>query len=168
MKKVVVILMVCGLVLLAFTATASAASKARPFQGYVTGQVWFTYDLASPSPLDLWSDSSGVGDVSHLGATVMTSRHPTPTGDAITGGNMKLVAANGDEVWATYSGSAPFPVIGVPSTIVAHTVFAIYGGTGRFVDASGGGDMTGYVQFPGELNPGPWPVVWTWRCTISY
>jgi hypothetical protein len=168
MRKVIVIIALCGLVLLAFAATASAKEKALPFQGYLIGQVWFTPDAASPSPLDLWSDSSGAGDVSHLGATVMSGRHPTPTGDVISDGNMRLVAASGDEVWMTYSGSAPFPVLGVPSTIVAHTTFVITGGTGRFASASGGGEMIGYVEFPGQLGPGPWPVVWTWRATISY
>jgi hypothetical protein len=168
MKKVVFILMACSLLLLAFSATANAKTKALPFQGHLTGQVWFTPDQASPSPAGLWSDSSGMGDVSHLGATVMTGRHPTPTSDEIADGHMKLVAACGDEVWTTYSGTAPFPVIGTPSTIVATTTFVITGGTGRFVDASGGGTMIGYVHFPGELTLGPWPVVWTWRATISY
>ena len=81
---------------------------------------------------------------------------------------MKLVAANGDEVWMTYSGYAPYPVIGVPSTIVVDVDFTIVGGTGRFADASGGGEMTGYVEFPGELTLGPWPASWIWKATIRY
>jgi hypothetical protein len=149
------LLLLIGLALMGFGGTAVAKTKTLPFQGYLVGQVWFTPDPESPSPLDLWSDSSGVRDVSHLGATPMTGRHPTPTGDVISDGNMTLVAANGDEVWLTYSGTAPFPVIGVPSAIIAVTDFVICGGTGRFSNASGGGVMTGYVKFPGELGPGP-------------
>ena len=62
---------------------------------------------------------------------------------------MKLIAANDDEIWMTYSGFAPYPEIGVPGTIVVDIDFTIVGGTGRFADASGGGKMTAHVQFPG-------------------
>jgi hypothetical protein len=169
MRRSLVLLTVCALALAVFTAAASAKAVTRPFKGCVYGQVVFTPDPASPSPTGLWTDSSAVGCVSHLGRTVMSSRHPTPTGDTITGGNMKLVAANGAEVWITYSGYAPFPVIGVPSTIVVETDFTIVGGTGRFAHASGGGESTAYVEFPGVLDLGPWPAYWTWRhATIRY
>ena len=103
-----------------------------------------------------------------MGRTEMSSRHPTPPGDTITGGSMRLVAANGDEVWIAYTGNAPFPVIGVPGTIVVDVDFTVVGGTGRFARASGGGAMTAYVEFPGELTPGPWPGHWTWKAKIRY
>jgi hypothetical protein len=98
----------------------------------------------------------------------MTSRHPTPTGTHIAGGNMKLIAANGDEVWMTYSGFAPYPVIGVPGTIIVDVDFTIVGGTGRFADASGTGEMTAHVEFPGELTLGPWPATWSWKAKIKH
>lgn len=168
MRRLIVIIMASVLVLLVFSATANAKTKALPFQGYVVGQVWFTPDPASPSLLDLWTDSSACGDVSHLGATVMTGRHPTPTGVDIAGGHMKLVAANGDEVWIDYTGYSPFPVPGVPSTIVVDVAFTIVGGTGRFINASGGGEMTAYAEFAGVFDLGPWPAHWVWNATISY
>ena len=169
MRKVVFILVVCGLVLLAFSASASAASKARPFHGYVVGAVSFTYDPASPSEVDFWTDSYAVGDVSHLGATVMTARHPTPVTDYINDGTMTMVAANGDEVTITYDGFLPFPVVGEPYTLVVDLDFTIVGGSGRFANASGGGDMTGYVEFPGVIpDPGPWPAYFVWSAKISY
>ena len=169
MKKAILLLAVCGLVALAFAPVAGAKRAGGvPFQGYLVGQVWFTYDEGSPSPVHLYSDSSGIGDVSHLGATTMTSRHPTPTGDQIAGGIGTWVAANGDTVTFTYDGTAPFPALGKPSVIVAKTAFVVTGGTGRFDAASGSGTMTGYVHFPGELGPGPWPVEWTWNGTIKY
>ena len=168
MRRFVVILMVCGLVLMAFTAAASAKSKAVPFKGYLSGEVVFTPDSTGESPTGLWTESSAVGNVSHLGKTVMTSRHPTPEATDIRNGKMTLVAVNGDKVSITYRGYAPYPVLGVPSTIVVDLDFTVVGGTGRFAHASGGGKMTGYVQFPGELSFGPWPAVWTWRASIRY
>lgn len=168
MRRSLVTVMVCALVLLAFSATASAASVSRPFKGALSGEVVFTPDPASPSPSGLWTDSTAVGKVSHLGKTVMTSRHPTPTGEVISDGRMKLVAANGDEVWMEYDGSAPFPVIGVPGTIVVDVEFTIVGGTGRFAAASGSGRMTARVEFPGELTLGPWPASWGWKARIRY
>jgi hypothetical protein len=168
MRRFLVLLTVCALALVVFTAAASAKSVTRPFKGFMSGQVVFTPDLASPSPWDMWTDSSAVGTVSHMGLTAMTSRHPTPETTDINGGNMRLVAANGAEVWITYSGYAPFPVIGVPSTIVVETDFTIVGGTGRFAHASGGGESTAYVEFPGVLDLGPWPAYWTWKATIRY
>lgn len=168
MRRYLVMLMACALVLLAFSAAASAAAVDRLFKGHVSGEVVFTPDPASPSPTGLWTDSSAVGKVSHLGKTVMTGRHPTPTGTDIAGGNMKLIAANGDEVWMTCSGFAPYPVIGVPGTIVVDVDFTIVGGTGRFADASGTGEMTAHVEFPGELTLGPWPASWRWKAKIRY
>jgi hypothetical protein len=169
MKRIMLIAVACALVLLVFSATASAKRVDRHFKGCVSGQVVFTPDPESPSPTGLWTDSSAVGCVSHLGRTVMSSRHPTPTGDTITGGNMKLVAANGDQVWMTYSGYAPFPVIGVPSTIVVQVDFTIVGGSGRFAHASGSGESTAYIEFPGVLDLGPWPAHWIWHdATIRY
>jgi len=171
MRKVVMVLMVAGLVLLTFSATATAKPKAMPFRGYVVGQVWFTPGTPedpSPSVTGLWTDSSACGDVSHLGATVMTGRHPTPAGTDITGGKMAMVASNGDEVWIAYTGDAPYPIPGVPSTILVDVDFTITGGTGRFASASGGGEMTAYAEFPGVLDPGPWPAHWVWKATIKY
>ena len=166
MRRVIVTLMVCALVLVGYTATASAHAKARAFKGCVRGDVRFVPD--TPSPTGLWTDSFSVGKASCLGRVVMTSRHPTPAADQITGGKMTLVTAHGDRVWIEYAGNAPYPVIGVPSTIVVDVDFTIVGGTGRFAHASGGGDMTAHIAFPGELDLGPWPADWTWRGSIRY
>jgi hypothetical protein len=168
MRRFLALLTVCALALVVFTAAASAKAVMRPFNGFVSGQVVFTPDLASPSPWRMWTDSSAVGEASHMGLTVMTSRHPTPETTDINGGNLKLVAANGDEVLIAYSGYAPLPAIGVPSTIIVDVDFTIVGGSVRFAHSSGGGEMTGYVEFPGELTLGPWPAHWTWKGAIRY
>jgi hypothetical protein len=99
----------------------------------------------------------------------MSTRHPTPVTDYINDGNMTMTAANGDEVFITYVGYSPFPVIGAPYTLVVDLDFTIIGGTGRFANASGGGDMTGYVEFPGMIpDPGPWPAHFVWNAAIRY
>jgi hypothetical protein len=172
-KKALLLLLVCALVLFVLATTADAKSAERPFKGSVSGTVWFTPGAElglppNPNPPFLWTISHAVGNVTHLGRTVMDAHHPTPSSDVISGGTMVLRVANGDKLFVTYAGTAPFPVIGVPSTIRAHTPMTVTGGTGRFVGASGRVDCVGYVQFPGELGPGPWPGVWYFKGTISY
>jgi len=167
MRRFVVFLVVLGLVFVAWSATASAAGKARPFQGYAVGQCTFTFGTPedpndSPwGPYGMWTNTEVAGDVSHLGASVLTGRHPTPEATDIGDGNMKLVAANGDEVWMTYTGSAPPPS---PETgmIVVSIDYTISGGTGRFAGASGGGQMTAHVQALG-FEVFAWPATFTWR-----
>jgi hypothetical protein len=166
MRRFLIILAVCGLVLLAFGATAIAKPTARPFQGYLSGTCSF---MPGDSSTGMWAHPYGVGQVSHLGASVMTAQHPAA--QDFTDGEMTMVAANGDEVWFEYIGSCPLPnYIGqVYDVLVTYT---IVGGTGRFADASGGGDMTVTLTFLG-FTPPVWPAVWpevcTWRGgTISY
>ena len=164
MRRFLVLLVVLGLVFVAWSATASAATKARPFQGYVTGACSFVSDAASPT--GMWTITDTRGDVSHLGASVMTARHPTPTGAAIENGAMKLVAASGDEVWITYTGGFTGP--GPDGVLVVDLDFKITGGTGRFATASGGGEMTGYVTFLG-FEVFVWPATFVWSgATIRY
>ena len=108
MRKSVVFLVVLGLVFVAFSATASAGAKARPFQGCVIGTATFTPGSATdPSPTGVWARPYGVGDVSHLGASVMTGKHPAAL--TFEDGDMTLVAANGDKVFMEYSGGGPAP-----------------------------------------------------------
>jgi hypothetical protein len=164
MRRFVVSLVVLGLVFVAGSATASAATKARPFQGYMIGACSFVPDVASPT--GMWTISDTRGDVSRLGASVMSARHPTPTGVAIDAGTMKLVAANGDEVWITYTGGFTPP--GPDGILVVGLDFTITGGTGRFSAASGGGEMTGYVTFLG-FDVSVWPATFVWSgATIVY
>ena len=163
------ILLVCALALLCFTATANAKSAERPFKGSVSGECTFTdgseFGLPpSPSPTGLWTNSSAVGNVAHLGRTAMESHHPTPPADSITDGTMTLTAANGDKVYITYDGFAPPPVQGIPSTVVVIGALTINGGTGRFANATGEAEYTAHVEFAGDFfSPGnPWPGVWQW------
>ena len=170
MRRFVVSLVVVGLVVLAFTASASAAGKARPFQGYMIGTATFAPGTATdPSPTGVWAMPYGVGDVSHLGASVMTAKHPADL--TFSDGDMTLVAANGDKVFMEYCGGGPAPEY-VGQVYDVSIKFAIVGGTGRFTGASGGGDMTVTLTFMGfDLSTGSvvWPEIVTWRGgTIVY
>ena len=170
MRKSVVFLVVLGLVFVAFSATASAGAKARPFQGCVIGTATFTPGSATdPSPTGVWARPYGVGDVSHLGASVMTGKHPAAL--TFEDGDMTLVAANGDKVFMEYSGGGPAPEY-MGQVYDIWVKFTIVGGTGRFAGASGGGDMTVTLTFMGfDLSTGSvvWPEVCTWRNgTIVY
>lgn len=164
MRRFVVFLVVLGLVFVAWSATASAATKARPFQGYVIGTCSFAPgDAADPSPTGIWARPYGVGDVSHLGASVMTGKHPADL--TFKDGEMKLVAANGDEVWMEYYGGGPAPEY-IGQVYDVWVKYTIVGGTGRFAGASGGGDMTVTLTFMGFSAP-PWPLVWPEICRWS-
>jgi hypothetical protein len=97
---------------------------------------------------------------------VMTAQHCTPLSDDFGPGTMTLTSARGDEVWITYSGSAPFPGEGV-TVYLGSLVFKIVGGTGRYADAVGGGSMIIEIVFQGFEDP-TWPAWWTWNGTIGY
>jgi hypothetical protein len=160
-------LAVSMLLVLALAIPASAGSAARPFKGSLSGEVSFVPVSLTQCPAGgvfwggLQTVSSATGVVSHLGSTAMTSRHCTPSGEAINGGQMTLTSDSGDEVAIEYSGSAPFPIPGVTEVIVVHIDFVVVDGTGRFEGATGGGVITAHVVFQGFEDPS-WPATWVW------
>ena len=161
-----------ALLVMAIAAPVSADSGSRPFRGSVVGEVAFNpvpVTVCAPSDVNwggLRTESSAAGTSTHLGKTVMTARHCTPSGDNFGPGTMVLTAANGDEVWIEYFGSAPFPGPGV-TVIKASFTFEIIGGTGRFANADGAGTMTASIVFEGFGDPA-WPATWVWNGTIGY
>jgi hypothetical protein len=58
-------------------------------------------------------------------------------------------AANGDEVWGTYSGHMPFNPAGY---FEIYGYFIIAGGTGRFVNARGEGPASGAQYMDGTAD----------------
>ena len=154
--------------LMAFVVTAAAADTRgtdRPFKGTLVGSATVAPDASCPIGLRTVSEGSGTG--SHLGLVSMSSGHCTPVTNVIAG-QMTLVAANGDEVHATYSGTCePFPLPPVGETITCNTENVIVGGTGRFANATGEAHMTALVTWTGFGAP-LLPANWTWDGTISY
>jgi hypothetical protein len=167
--RVVLALVGSALLILAIAAPASADRGSRPFKGMVAGEVAFNLvpESGCPNYGGLRSESSAVGTSTHLGRTVMTAQHCTPLGDDFGPGTMTLTSASGDEVWITYHGSAPFPGPGV--TVYQGSIeFKVVGGTGRFMNAVGGGTMTITITFQGFEDPS-WPATWVWNNgTIGY
>jgi hypothetical protein len=79
--------------------------------------------------------STGGGEATHLGRFTATFHAlvTIPAGTAV--GEFTFVAANGDRLFATFTGqSTPTSVAGVVSI---HEIATITGGTGRFADATG-------------------------------
>lgn len=157
-----------ALLIMAIAAPASADPGSRPFKGSVAGEVAFNEVPVTVCPNygGLRTESAALGTSTHLGRTVMAAQHCTPLGDDFGPGTMTLNSASGDEVWITYSGSAPFPGEGV-TVYQGSLVFKTVGGTGRFADAVGGGSMIIEIVFQGFEDPA-WPARWTWSGTIGY
>ena len=160
-----VLLALLALMGLAPAAGASGSGHDVPFKSTVIGQVQFLPATDCPSGFATTTiDVPGVA--SHLGVMTMSSRHCAPMGDAFGPGTMTLVAANGDELFATYSGSAPFPGPGT-EVIVGTSHATIVGGTGRFEGAGGYFDTTITLQFEGFADPS-WPGTWVSTGMIHY
>lgn len=90
------------------------------------------------------STMAGHGPLTHLGLTSAVATHCIhPVTLAFARGQIRLTAADGDELHGTYEGVTTFidpPMVGWADVIV----FA--GGTGRFVGASGQVDESGEVN----------------------
>lgn len=164
MRKLGILAMALGLAIMSIPA-AGADSASRPFKGSAVGEVTFPLDPDCPNYGGLRTDSTAVGTASHLGRIVMEGQHCTPAPGEGIAGEQTFVAANGDEVYMTYSG-----VPGPPNpdgVIVFDVNFDIIGGSGRFEGAEGGGTMIAYVVFEGLLDPA-WSASWVWEGTIGY
>ncbi len=135
-----------------FAGTTAGASndKARPFKADYDAEFAIVPDgdwcdpESGATPVFI----EGYGQSTHLGRFTLEARHCTDQTGIFTDGVGVFVAANGDELWATYDGQLlpPLPdgTIGVTST---HTYA---GGTGRFTDASGSADAPAWSVFTSE------------------
>lgn len=153
---------------LAVAGTAAEASNgpARPFKGE------YVADFAIVADGD-WCDSEsgaipvlieGHGQMTHLGRFDFEARHCTdPETGTFAEGVGTFVAANGDELWATYDGQflAPLP----DGTQVVASTHTYNGGTGRFTNASGTADAPAWFVFTSETDG---PLRGTVDGTLAY
>jgi hypothetical protein len=106
----------------------------------------------------------GSGHATHLGKVTVSASElldftVSPGNVVIRDGQLVMVAANGDELHWTYSGSGPVP--NASGEVTFGGVFTITGGTGRFADATGSGTFEG----SGSVVTGPVTVAYV---TVSY
>ena len=84
---------------------------------------------------------AGTGTATHLGRFTTDQSHcAIPTSLDFTDGEFTLTAANGDQLRGTYSGElVPLE----PPLFAIDGQFTFTGGTGRFANATGGGNASG-------------------------
>jgi hypothetical protein len=166
--KWIVRVLALALALFGMAVPAQAGQGDRPLKGTVTGVANFLSDTAC-APVNLRTVSDATGIVTHLGRVVSTSRHCTPPGAEISG-RMTLTAANGDELYLDYTGTCvpDTPELTAGETyFVCENPFEVGGGTGRFEDATGSGNISARVLFAGFEAP-DWPGSWTVTGTFRY
>ena len=125
-------------------AANSNQEKELPFKGtYITAS-----EVLQPPPF-LQTRITGAGNASHLGSSsfvaVSTLNFTTPPPFQL-GGTATFTAANGDEIYTSFTGTATPNQDGTLNVSMLHI---ITGGTGRFQHASG--SFSGYsVATPGH------------------
>jgi hypothetical protein len=129
---------------LALFAALPAAVTAAPASFQAT--IAFTEQVAptgASAPCVLVGTISGSGVASRVGSVALASTDcinplpPTYTTYAFASSHVVLTASNGDQIWATYAGLLS------ADGFISGTYF-IYGGTGRFAKATGGGTVNGF------------------------
>ena len=111
---------------------------------------------------------SGSGQASHLGRATLVSQDcivfTSQTSFNFSSSTLVLQAANGDQLFATYSGTAT-PQEG--GALLLSGQFILNGGTGRFASATGAGTIDGLEDISGvPYQPGVGTVMLSGK--ISY
>ena len=132
---------------LAFPVSASFAQVARPFSANFT--IDETLGEGTGPTCIMIGVISGQGNASHLGRTAISGTNcvtpPTPGSAPVfnfADGSIVLMAANGDTLNGTFSGS--FVPTSTPNVFtVVNGTYSFSRGTGRFTAATGSGKLTG-------------------------
>jgi hypothetical protein len=128
-----------------------AALKEVPFKGSFSG----TSIVVSGRCDVLTNVISATGQITHLGRFTTAQSHCIdPTGAdplAFTQGVFTFTAANGDTIFGTYSGH--LVPTATPGVFEVDGEFTIEGGTGRFANASGGGEASGETNLADPAGP---------------
>lgn len=145
------------------------ANPAQPFSNATS-----LFDGRCTVPSNYIITFSMVGEVTHLGRITGIAEHctqlnfgannvPVPT---YSDGEFTETAANGDKLWGTYTdGTSGGP--DANGLLWFHDILTITGGTGRFLEAKGGGEEFGtFNDFIALLGGAP-AQMWM-EGTISY
>ena len=139
--------------------------KPRPIMGTLNGEVTFPLNDECTDITGAWWQTTtvAVGEMDHFGLTEHYSTHcSTLDGMSLVSGEASFVAANGDELWTTYTGQ----VLAPPPVIVVLAEYIVTGGTGRFEGASGSIMALVYVTLVGMEVPNP--IELDFAGTIAY
>jgi len=154
-----------GLLVIGVTATAQK-QQLRPFWGSMLGDVTFgNPGVCQFQPVQTLSDVKG--QLTHLGSATLTTAHcASADGGLALDGHATFTAANGDEIFATYTAHMVTPP---PPLIVEEGELIITGGTGRFENATGRVPFTVYVNpvSPPTIDA-KWPIRYVFAGTITF
>jgi len=128
-----VYLSIAALILTAVLVVPAAAQKQVPFKGSLQGQEIDT-PQGGPPPTTLNAVGSTTGIASHVGQFSFTYQLTVTLANGTATGSGHLIAANGDSLYTTITGSADLTTPGLASITEIDT---ITGGTGRFAGAQG-------------------------------
>ena len=130
--KTIIYLQMTALFLTAALTVSGGSDKALPFRGSL--QAVETYNLQFTT---LFVDTSGSGNVTHLGRFTQTSEFEVDLLTFAASGSAHFIAANEDSIFTDiiYLGT-PTPT-GDPDVICVVGMHTITGGTGRFAGATG-------------------------------
>jgi hypothetical protein len=118
------------LVVLGLAGPAPAGEQV-PFKGSLEGDVTVT-PLAPPFVM---VDVQATGEATQLGRFTLDIPHVVDRATRIANGTYELTAANGDKVFAEFTGVASPTAI--PGVLYIEETATITGGTGRFAGSSG-------------------------------
>ena len=108
-----------------------AAGEQVPFKGRLEGEVTLT-PLAPPFRQ---VDVEAAGNATYLGQFTLDIPHVVDTATRTAIGSYEFTAANGDKVYAEFTGVATPTAI--PGVLYIEETATITGGTGRFAGATG-------------------------------
>jgi len=161
-------ILLLALFVVALASTAKAGSD-RPFKANLAGAAYWEFPGTSPSNCTVVTTLSDIsGQATHMGQVETFWSHCPAEPDYVNDGRIRIVAANGDELYGTYDYDPNDESNEIPITL--------NGGTGAFADASGAIVATYEVvpQFiPGcDPEPDPFPcfdfsVPWPWTGTMT-
>lgn len=157
---------ITAIMALALAAPVLAADPVRPILSVMSGEVTFEDDAGCPLGFATVTETSGWA--AHLGRMTVRMRHCFTPPDLLAGGRVTFIAADGDEIHATYAGTADPAEPQTPGeVIIADFDVVVTGGTGRFAGADGEMHGLGRITFPGWEAP-TWPASFRLTGTLSY
>ena len=130
-----------------------AGSDQVPFKGRLRTTAATDPVFCGPSVCGFNATITGGGRAAHLGRYGWFSTHTVSfltSPFTVSGGDLTLTAANGDQLFGTYSGTSQF--VGVDLLTFTLNI-EIDGGTGRFEGAEGSITATGEVDASDPANP---------------